>query len=51
MKRQTKKLMLLLLSLLMVISVIPVSALSYGEESTEVEQEQTIEKPEDETTN
>lgn len=51
MKRQTKKLMLLLLSLLMVISVIPVSALSYAEESTASDQEQTIEKPEDETIN
>lgn len=51
MKRQTKKLMLLLLSLLMVISVIPVSALSYAEESTASKQEQTIEKPEDETIN
>lgn len=49
MKKQTKKLMLLLLSLLMVISVIPVSALSYAEESTASEQEQTIEKPENET--
>lgn len=49
MKRVAKKLTFIIMSLLMVISFIPVSALSYAEESTAVEQEQTIGKPEDET--
>ena len=51
MKRKTIKFMVLVMSLLMVISFIPISALSYAEESNVSEQEQTIEKSEDETIN